>query len=274
VVNYSQRGRGPPRRTTPHLERPRSIVPADVTRPDHPPRLPAVQAYLLGTLDLDAALALQRRLTYDVSGDPDTAAVILCDHPPGISIGREGSRAHVRINPRQLTARRWNVRWVARGGGVVLHTPGQVACYPILPLERLGLTASAYLDGLCGVVADLLAGFGVNANADPTAPAVRVNGRRVAHFGAAVRGGVTSFGFVLNVAPDLELFRDIDCDGDPVPVTSIQRECPTRVRVQAVRQRLLDLLALRFGFGRVSLFHNNPVFHPRVPSYALPARHR
>jgi lipoyl(octanoyl) transferase len=224
-----------------------------------------VQAYLLGTLDLDTTQALQHRLAYEVAGDPSCAAVILCEHPPAVTTGREGSWVHVCTS-------RWPVRWVSRGGGVILHAPGQVACYPILPLDRMRLSPSAYVAALCGVVGDLLAGFGVKAEVDSAA--VRVNGRRVAHFGVAVRNWVTSFGFVLNVAPDLELFRDIDCDGDPVPVTSLQRECPTRVRVPAVRQRLLDLLARRFDFGRVSVFHSHPTFLPRTPLHALPARHR
>ena len=199
---------------------------------------------------------------YEVAGDPSCAAVIVCDHPPAITIGRQGSRMHVRTEP--LAA----IRWVARGGGVVLHAPGQVACYPILPLDRMQLTPAAYLAGLRGVVGDLLAGFGVRAESDSTT--VRVNGRRIAHFGVAVRNWVTSFGFVLNVAPDLELFRDIDCDGDPVPVTSLQRECPTRVRIPAVRQRLLELLARRFDFGRVSVFHSPPDVPPANPAPCAP----
>jgi lipoyl(octanoyl) transferase len=241
---------------------------------EYSPRLPVVQAYLLGTLDHNTVQSLQHRLAYDVAGDPSAAAVILCDHPPAITIGREGSWAHVRVSPEQLHARRLPVRWVARGGGAVLHAPGQVACYPILPLDRMGLTPAEYLAGLCGVVGDLLAGFGVSADVGLGPTTVRVAGRRIAHFGVAVRNWVASYGFVLNVNPDLELFRVIDSDGDPVPVTSLQRECPTRVRVPTVRQRLLDLLALRFGFGRVSVFHSHPTFLPRTPLHAFPARNR
>ena len=54
-----------------------------------PPR--PLAAYLLGGLGFDALLALQRRLVYDIAGDRDSAALILCDHPTGITIGREGS---------------------------------------------------------------------------------------------------------------------------------------------------------------------------------------
>ncbi len=244
----------------------------DAPTSDHTPRLPVVQAYLLGQLDLDAVQTLQRRLSYEIAGDPTCSAVIVCDHPLCITIGREGSRAHVRATPEQLHARRCPVHWVARGGGAVLHAPGQVACYPMLPLDRMRLTPAAYVAGLCEVVGELVAGFGLRA--DVSTAAVRVNGRRVAHFGVAVRSGISSYGFVLNVAPDLELFRDVDCDGDGVPVTSLQRECPTRVRVPTVRQRLLELLARRFDFGRLSVFHLHPTFLPRTPLHALPARHR
>jgi lipoyl(octanoyl) transferase len=90
----------------------------------------------------------------------------------------------------------------------------------------------------------------------------------VAHVGAAVHGGVTAFGLVLNVDPDLEPFRAVHCDGDPHPMTSVQRETPSRVRVPAVRQRLVEAVAARFGFARVSLFHTHPGLAPRPASHA------
>ena len=237
-----------------------------------PPRV--LQAYLFGTLDFDRAVALQRRLAYEVTGDTPSPAVVLCEHPSGITVGRHGSRAHIRLPDDELAARRWDVRWVARGGGVVLHVPGQVVCYPVLPLSALGLTPAAYVSGLCAVVADLCHSFGLTTTIDENLPAVRVNGRRMAAVGVAVRNWVASFGVVVNVSPDLELFRGIDCDGDRVPMTSLQRECPTPVRAQAVRQRLLESLAARFGFDRTSVFHNHPMFLPQPPRHATAPRHR
>ena len=228
---------------------------------------PALHAYLLGRLDFDALLALQRRIAYDVGGDA-SGAVVVCDHPPGITVGREGSRSHIRPEPEELHSRGWPVRWVARGGGVLLHLPGQVACYPILPLARLNLTPAAYLAELQALVVNLLAEDDLRAEADPDAPGVRVNGRRVAHVGVAVHGGVTAFGLVLNVDPDLEPFRAVHCDGDPVPMTSVQREAPSRVRITTIRQRLVEAVAARFGFARVSPFHTHPGLAPRPANHA------
>ncbi len=66
-----------------------------------------LRAYLLGRLEFEALIGLQRRLVYEVGGGPETGALIVCDHPPGITIGREGSWAHVRPGSEELHARRW-----------------------------------------------------------------------------------------------------------------------------------------------------------------------
>ena len=95
------------------------------------------------------------------------------------------------------------------------------------------------------------------------------NGRRVAHVGVAVRGFVTSFGLVVNATPDLAPFRDVRCDGDPLPMTSLARESGHRVRVTTVRQLLLELIVKRFGFDRVSIFHTHPAALPRPTRHAI-----
>lgn len=229
----------------------------------------SLSAYLLGGLEFHALSTLQQRLIYDVSGDRDTAALVVCDHPTGITVGREGSYTHIRPNPDTLAARGWPVRWVARGGGVMLHVPGQVACYPVFPLDTLNLTPGRFVKELLSVGVDLLRAFGIEGTPDVDHPGVRANGRRIVHISVAVRSGVTSFGLIVNATPDLAPFRDVRCDGDPLPMTSLARESPLRVRVTTVRQRLLELIAARFGFERVSVFHTHPAALPRPTRHAI-----
>jgi lipoyl(octanoyl) transferase len=218
-----------------------------------------LQVYLLGTVDFEAMLRAQRHLVYDVAGDRGRAVLILCEHTPIISVGREGSREHIRCSPAELAARRWPVRWVNRGGDCVLHLPGQLAVYPIFPLDRLGLGLQAYLDHLHAALTDVLAEFDLPGVVLPGRAGVWIGGRRVAHVGVAVRDWVTYYGAALNVNPDLDLLKRVAGGpaGEP-PMTSIERERRAPVRPAAVRQRVVEAFRAEFGFGRLSLFQSLP----------------
>src|SRR5262245_32425790 len=108
------------------------------------PLPPPLEVYLLGLTPFDDAQRLQRRLVYDI-GETGGGALILCEHPPTISVGRSGSRAHIAADDEELNDLFIRSHWVNRGGGCVLHLPGQLAAYLILPLEPLRLTLGAYL---------------------------------------------------------------------------------------------------------------------------------
>jgi lipoyl(octanoyl) transferase len=234
---------------------------------------PALQAYLLGPVEFGAALDLQRLLAYQVSGDRGQAAVILCEHPPLITIGRQGSQTHVQLEPEELQVRGWRVRWVNRGGGTLLHLPGQIAIYPILPLDRLGLGINQYLVRLESVLSAVLDDFTVRPDAANGSSGVRVGGRLIADCGVAVRDWVTYYGAVLNVNPDLELFRRVRC-GVPAdgPMTSIERERRGPLRAALVRERFLEHFAAQFQFDRTSLFFHHPSLPRKAPSNVVSVR--
>ena len=103
----------------------------------------------------------------------------------------------------------------------MLHLPGQVACYPILPLDTIGRSVTAYLGELQDLVVELLRDHELAGAPDPVHPGIRINGRRVAHLGVAVRDNITCFGLVLNADPDLALprrpLRRRDCPDDVAP---------------------------------------------------------
>jgi lipoyl(octanoyl) transferase len=224
-----------------------------------------LQAYLLGTLPFDAALALQRRLAFEVAGDRQRGALVLCEHPPLITVGRQGSFAHLLCGHEELRARQWCVRWVNRGGGCVLHQPGQLAVYPVVALDRLGLTLPAYLERLHDVVLAVLADVGVVGATKPGRPGVWAGGRLVADVGVAVRGWVTYYGIVLNVNPALTPFRLVRCGGPGEgPMTSLERERRGPVRPALVRQRVVELLAERLNFTQVSLFTDHPALRRKA----------
>ena len=122
------------------------------------PDAPPLEVYLLGLVDFEDVLLLQRRIVYEL-GEGRGASLVLCEHPPTISVGRSGSRAHIAPDDDTLRALGIRVHWVSRGGGCVLHLPGQLAAYLAIPLQEHGLTLSRYLDGLHEAVLGVLEEF-------------------------------------------------------------------------------------------------------------------
>lgn len=223
------------------------------------PQGPALSAYLLGQIGFDDLLQFQRRLHFDITGDRDQAAVILCEHPPLITVGRQGSARHIHMDPRELQYRGWPVRWVQRGGGCWLHLPGQLALYLLAPLDRLNLQIPEFQARLSEAIFRVLSDCSVRGAVLPGATGVTAGSRLVAGLGVAVRDWVTTYGACLNIHPDLDAYHHVR--SHPLPdeaMTSLQRERRGPVRTAMVRQRLLEHLVASFQFSRVSLFTDHP----------------
>jgi lipoyl(octanoyl) transferase len=253
-----------------------------------PPTDSTLQVYLLGTVEFEAALALQQRLVYEITGDRSRAALVLCEHPPHLTVGRQGSRGHILFEPEELRARQWSVRWVNRGGGVWLHLPGQLAIYPIFALDRLGLGLDGYLDRLQQVIVALLGDFDIPgrthlatngegrngfAARDGNGVGTRgvwVGARPIAALGVAVRDWVSYFGAVLNINPALDAFRLVRCLGrDSEPMTSLERERRGRLRPSFVRERLIEHFAAGFQFTQTALFSDHPALSRKARADAV-----
>jgi len=218
----------------------------------------ALQVYLLGEVDFEAGLRFQRRLHFEVSGDRSRGALVLCEHPPLLTVGRQGSRAHIRAEPEELRARQWRVRWLNRGGGTWLHLPGQLAVYPIVPLDRLGLGVEEYLHRLQRVIMDVLADFSIAGSAPPDRAGVFVGSQLLAPVGVAVRDWVSYYGFCLNVNPPLFPFRLVRSGLGEESVTSMERERRGRLRPALVRQLVIEHFARQFGCTRTVFFSSHP----------------
>lgn len=236
-------------------------------------RPPALQAYLVGSIDYRACLELQHRLVREtLARDDEQATLLLCEHPPCVTVGRGGSQADILPSRNDLLRRGLPLEWVNRGGGCIVHGPGQLAVYPIVPLLPRGWLVGDYLerlqDALLAALSDLR--FAVE----------RLSGRfgvwgrsgQLAFFGAAVRDWVTYNGVYLNVAPSMRAFQGIVTDPDTrTPPGSLTLERPTPVRMEGVREAVLRHMAQQFGSGRCHLYGGPPLApHERI-RHARPA---
>ena len=108
---------------------------------------PALEAFLLGQIDFDRALDLQQRLILQCRDRDDGQIILLlCEHPAIITVGRGGSPGEIAMQSGLVRNRQIEVRWVNRGGGCLVHCPGQLAIYPLVPLQWHGFSVGEFLD--------------------------------------------------------------------------------------------------------------------------------
>lgn len=159
-------------------------------------------------------------------------ALALIQHAPVYTMGRRGGRASVRLDGASLNA---PIVDVERGGDLTWHGPGQLVGYPILDLRARGLRVADYVRLLEALLIEVLDGFGIVASTVAGRPGAWVGAAKIAAIGVAVRGGVASHGFALNVAPDLAWYDAIvPCGLPDVRVTSMRELRPDAPSMSAV----------------------------------------
>jgi lipoyl(octanoyl) transferase len=256
-------------------------------RPEIESPSPALEAFLLGQIGFDVALALQQRLV-EQSRDRDDGQVtlLLCEHPTLITIGRGGTPGDVSMQSNLVRSRQIEVRWVNRGGGCLMHSPGQLAIYPIVPLRWHGFSVGEFLHrfqtGIIEALDDLnvptrpgtevvfardSAEGNTSPRQPPPCPFAGVWGRtgQLAAFGVAVRHWTTYYGAYLNVCPPMGLFRLVRSDASSQnPMSCLVAERCGPVRMTGVRSALVCRLSERFNCDRYHLYTGHPMLR-RVP---------
>jgi lipoyl(octanoyl) transferase len=97
----------------------------------------------LGRLDYAAGLRLQQKLVGLRKAGLVGDALLLLEHAPVITLGRNAKAANVLASPELLAARGVEVYECDRGGDVTFHGPGQLVGYPIFDLRGFSRQPSA-----------------------------------------------------------------------------------------------------------------------------------
>lgn len=195
----------------------------------------------LGRVGYAAAERLQKALVAQRQLDQIPDTLLLLEHDPVITLGRNAHAENVLHSAEALRAHGIEIAECDRGGDVTYHGPGQIVGYPIFDLRacprpaflpprsgRLELGPVDYVRALeevlirvaaaCGVTCQRLPGMtGVWTQAEPS--------NKLAAIGVHVARGVTSHGLALNVNNDLSGFDFIiPCGIRDHGVTSLRRE--------------------------------------------------
>jgi len=89
----------------------------------------------LGQVDYGEGLRLQRKAVDLRKAGQIGDVLLLLEHSPVVTLGRNAKAAHVLASPDALAARGVEVFECDRGGDVTFHGPGQLVGYPILDLR-------------------------------------------------------------------------------------------------------------------------------------------
>jgi len=222
-----------------------------------------IEYLYLGRIGYDEALRLQAEVAaMRLAGLIDNTLLLL-EHPPVLTLGRNASRANVLASDELLAKHGVALHEVNRGGDVTYHGPGQLVGYPIFDLRslhkpngsRLGPVdfvrmmeeALIRLCGVYGVRAGRIAGLtGVWCGLHDNHPGP-TRERKIGAIGIHVSRGITSHGFAFNVTTDLRDFQLINpCGITDKPVTSLNLELPEAVSLPALEQ-VADQAASQFG---------------------------
>jgi lipoyl(octanoyl) transferase len=168
----------------------------------------------LGLIPFGEAEALQlQTLDSVLAGGEET--LFLLEHPPVVTLGRQGGLENLHASPEFLASQGVELRRISRGGNITCHFPGQLVAYPVFRIERRPGGVRKFFFDLEEVVIRALDGFGVAAARAEGRPGVWVGQGKICSIGVAVRRWVTYHGLALNVGRDLSLFDRITLCGLP-----------------------------------------------------------
>jgi lipoyl(octanoyl) transferase len=206
-----------------------------------------IQYLYLGRVSYDEGLRLQAEIAgLRLQGRVENVLLLL-EHPPVLTLGRNADRAHVLASEELLSARGVTVHEINRGGDVTYHGPGQLVGYPIFDLRSLRNANGGrvgpveFVRGMEEALILLCGSFGVQAGRIAGLTGVWCPGpadsslldesrgidkdRKIGAIGIHVARGITTHGFAFNVTTDLRDFQLIVPCGIPDhAVTSLERE--------------------------------------------------
>jgi lipoyl(octanoyl) transferase len=209
-----------------------------------------IQYLYLGRVGYDEGLRLQAEIAgLRLEGRVENVLLLL-EHPPVLTLGRNADRVHVLASEEALAARGVTLHEINRGGDVTYHGPGQLVGYPIFDLRSLRNPTGGrmgpveFVRGMEEALIGLCGSFGVRAgriegltgvwcgenagirNQGPgTSSASAGSERKIGAIGIHVARGITTHGFAFNVTTDLRDFQLIvPCGIADHAVTSLERE--------------------------------------------------
>ncbi len=216
----------------------------------------SLESIWLGMVPYQQAWQLQRRLAEARVAGEIGDCLLLLEHPPVYTLGRNTDPLHLGAGPDALRALGAECLEVDRGGSVTFHGPGQLVGYPIVQLSAAFPFAAApergdavaYVRALEAALIATARRHGIRASRRPGFTGAWVGEAKLAAIGVKLARGVTQHGVALNVTTDLSWFsRVVPCGIADAGVTSMARAGVLGVTPESVAPDLAACTAEALG---------------------------
>jgi lipoyl(octanoyl) transferase len=224
----------------------------------------------LGRVGYPEALEIQQHLVNLRKQQRIGDVLLLLEHPPVLTVGRNAHRSNILATDEELARRGIAIHEINRGGDVTYHGPGQIVGYPILDLRgefpgKRGphLGAVEYVRALEEALIRTCAEYGVLTQRISgrtgvwTVPGGSIPEKKIAAIGVHISQGVTSHGFAWNITTDLRDFNLIvPCGISDAEVTSLEEQLGPANPAMPSMEQAMHAIARSFGriFGRQVLW--------------------
>ena len=198
-------------------------------------------------------------------GGDHAGTIIFVEHPAVYTLGKSGNMGNMLIDEARLKALGAEFYHIDRGGDITFHGEGQVVCYPILDLEKLGIGLRRYIEILEQSIIETVAEFGIEGRRLEGATGVWLcdemesgrgeklqrNWRKICAIGVKASRFVTMHGLALNASTDLNWFTMINpCGFVDKGVTSLTKELGREISFEETSRVLCEKLLANFGLER------------------------
>jgi lipoate-protein ligase B len=195
----------------------------------------------LGLIDFQKAETVQEKNFLDIKNGLLQSVLIICQHYPVITLGRQADEKQILITKEELKKRGIQVCNTDRGGKVTYHGPGQITIYPIFNLRCFKKDIHYFMRCLENIAISLLLDFQVRAKTIPGLTGVWVNKDKIASLGIAVRNWITFHGISINIKKnDLSNFQLIKPCGMDITVTSIEKVLDKDIEIGFVKEKTVQ----------------------------------
>lgn len=202
----------------------------------------------LGLKSYEETWQLQKELVERRANDEIPDTLILVEHNPVFTLGRNKDWKNLLFTPEVLRDKGFALYKVERGGDITYHGPGQLVGYPIFKISSALAGVKKFVFTLEETLIRVLKDYHIDAFRHEKYTGVFTESGKIVSIGVAFKKWVSFHGFALNVNNDLLPFQYIiPCGLSDIPMTSMKLLLGMDVDFCVLKRKVFEKIRETFG---------------------------